>query len=79
MHGVMYRGDEFLMQLYALESYGVYFLHAMMPMFVFAYCIYSYLFSIIACNNAAADRHIFFWLTVAMYYIYIHTRGEKHR
>ena len=35
MHGVMYRGNEFLMQLYALESYGVYFLHAMMPIFVF--------------------------------------------
>ena len=46
MLGVMYRRNEFFMQLYALVSYGVYFLHAMMPMFVFAYCIYSYLFSI---------------------------------
>ena len=28
-------GKRILMQLYALESYGVYILHTMMPIFVF--------------------------------------------
>ena len=46
MKGAMYRGADLLTQTYAHESYGVYYLHIMMPMFVFVvYCIYSHPFS----------------------------------
>ena len=42
----MYREADLLTQTYAHESYGVYYLRIMMPMFVlFVYCIYSHLFS----------------------------------
>ena len=56
MHSVICRGNEFLMQSYVHESYGVYYLHAMTSMFVF--CV-LHLFTLIFYQPAAVWRREF--------------------